>query len=95
MITLTEVIEVERPVEACFRYVSDFRTTVEWDATAVAAQKLSPGPVGKGSHFSVVCKAGPTKLTLDYCITEFTPWQFPFPHWLRLINHASRPWRCS
>ena len=75
MITLTEVIEVERPVEACFRYVSDFRTTVEWDATAVAAKKLSPGPVGKGSHFSVVCKAGPTELTLDYCITEFTPWQ--------------------
>ena len=75
MITLTEVIEVERSVEACFRYVSDFRTTVEWDATAVAARKLSPGPVGKGSHFSVLCKAGPTKLTLDYCITEFTPWQ--------------------
>ena len=75
MITLTEVIEVERPVEACFRYVSDFRTTVEWDATAVAARKLSPGPVGKGSHFSVLCKAGPTKLRLDYCITEFTPWQ--------------------
>ena len=75
MITLTEVIEVERPVEACFRYVSDFRTTVEWDATAVAASKLSPGPVGKGSHFSVLCKAGPTKLALDYCITEFTPWQ--------------------
>jgi hypothetical protein len=72
MITLTEVIEVERPVEACFRYVSDFRTTVEWDATAVAARKLSPGPVGKGSHFSVLCKAGPTKLRLDYCITEFT-----------------------
>ena len=75
MITLTEVIEVERPVEACFRYVSDFRTTVEWDATAVAARKLSPGPVSKGSHFSVLCKAGPTKLRLDYCITEFTPWQ--------------------
>ena len=75
MITLTEVIEVERSVEACFRYVSDFRTTVEWDATAVAARKLSPGPVGKGSHFSVLCKAGPTKPTPDYCITEFTPWQ--------------------
>ena len=75
MITLTEVIEVERPVEACFHYVSDFRTIVEWDATAVAASKLSPGPVTKDTHFTVLCKAGPTKLALDYRITEFTPWQ--------------------
>ena len=75
MITLTETIEVSRPVESCFRYVADFRTTVEWDATAVEANKLTPGPIDQGSQFSVRCKAGRGHLDLAYEITEFTPWQ--------------------
>ena len=72
---LTETIEVPRSVESCFRYVADFRTTVEWDATAVESNKLSQGPVDEGSHFSVRCKAGRGHLDLAYEITEFTPWQ--------------------
>ena len=75
MITLTETIEVMRPVESCFLYVADFRTTVEWDATAVEANKLTPGPVDQGSQFSVRCKAGRGHLDLAYEITAFTPWQ--------------------
>ena len=75
MITLTETIDVPRPVESCFRYVADFRTTVEWDATAVEANKLSPGPVDQGTQFSVRCKAGRTHLNLAYEVTEFAPWQ--------------------
>ena len=75
MITLTETIEVSRPVESCFRYVADFRTTVEWDATAVEANKLTPGPIDQGSQFSVRCKAGRGHLDLAYEITGFTPWQ--------------------
>ena len=50
MFTLTETIEVPRPVASCFRYVADFRTTVEWDATAVEANKLTPGPVDQGAN---------------------------------------------
>ena len=75
MITLTEIIDVPRPVESCFRYVADFRTTVEWDATAVEANKLSPGPVDQGTQFSVRCKAGHGHLNLAYEVTEFVPWQ--------------------
>ena len=75
MITLTETIDVPRPVESCFRYVADFRTTVEWDATAVEANKLSPGPVDQGTQFSVRCKAGRGHLNLAYEVTEFVPWQ--------------------
>ena len=75
MIILTETIDVPRPVESCFRYVADFRTTVEWDATAVEANKLSPGPVDQGTQFSVRCKAGRGHLNLAYEITEFAPWQ--------------------
>jgi NAD(P)-dependent dehydrogenase (short-subunit alcohol dehydrogenase family) len=75
MITLNETIEVPRTVEACFRYVADFRTTVEWDATAVKARKATRGPVGLGSRFALVCRAGPTSIPLTYSIDEFTPWQ--------------------
>ena len=75
MITLTETIEVPRSVASCFRYVADFRTTVEWDATAVEASKLTPGPIEDGSRFSVRCKAGRGHLNLAYEITELTPWQ--------------------
>ena len=75
MITLNETIEVTRTVEACFRYVADFRTTVEWDATAVKARKVTRGPVGLGSRFALACRAGPTAIALTYSIDEFTPWQ--------------------
>jgi dehydrogenase/reductase SDR family protein 12 len=75
MISLKEVIEVERPIEACFRYVADFRTTVEWDATALSASKSTEEPVGLGSEFSLLCKAGPSTVSIQYTIVEYTPWQ--------------------
>ena len=75
MITLEEVIEVPRSVEECFHYVADFRTTVEWDATAVEAIKETPGPVSVDTRFALKCKSGPTKLALNYTITELVPFQ--------------------
>ncbi|EED36928.1 dehydrogenase/reductase [Luminiphilus syltensis NOR5-1B] len=74
MITLHEEAVVPRSARECFRYVADFRTTVEWDATAVLACKTSPGPVAKGTEFEVHCKAGPTTLKLTYEIIEYEPW---------------------
>ena len=75
MITLKETIEVHRSVEACFNYVADFRKTIEWDATAIEARKVTEGPIGAGSRFARSCKAGPSTLALSYTIEEFTPWQ--------------------
>ena len=73
MITLEEVIDVPRPVDECFHYVADFRTTVEWDATAIEAVKETPGPVAVGTRFALRCKSGPTTLALNYTITELVP----------------------
>jgi NAD(P)-dependent dehydrogenase (short-subunit alcohol dehydrogenase family) len=66
---------VARSIEACFRYVADFRTTVEWDATAYSASKTTEEPVGLGSEFSLLCRAGPTSVSIQYTIVEYTPWQ--------------------
>lgn len=74
MLNLHEEITVPRSPEECFRYVADFRTTVEWDATAVRATKLTAGPIAQGTHFELHCKAGPATITLDYEITEYQPW---------------------
>ncbi|EED33154.1 dehydrogenase/reductase [gamma proteobacterium NOR5-3] len=73
MISLTETIRVARPVQECFDYAADFRTTPEWDATAFKAKKLSDGPVGLGSTFSVRCRLPLGSIELSYTITEFEP----------------------
>ncbi|MBM14374.1 MAG: hypothetical protein CME57_07415, partial [Halieaceae bacterium] len=73
MITLEEVIDVHRPVDECFQYVADVRTTVEWDATAIEAKKKTPGPISLNTQFALKCKSGPTKLSLVYTVTELVP----------------------
>lgn len=74
MITLHEEITVQRTLKDCFRYVADFRTVAEWDATALDAKKCTPGPIGLGSRFIVHCAVGPTKVRLAYEIVEYSPW---------------------
>ena len=74
MTTLHEEISVARSIEDCFRYLADFCTTVEWDSTAVSAEKLTRGPVGLNTRFRVACAVGPSSINIDYTITEFQPW---------------------
>ena len=73
MIVLEETIEVARPVEHCFRYVSDFRTTPEWDPTVLEADKMTDGGIDVGTRFALRCKAGPVTVSLEYVIEELTP----------------------
>ncbi len=40
MITLHETITVDRTRSEAFNYISDFRTTTEWDATAIRARVM-------------------------------------------------------
>lgn len=70
MVTLHEKIDVARPVQEVFRYIADFRTTAEWDSTAVAARKLTPGPVAAGTRFEVVCSQPLGTVTLEYTLTR-------------------------
>ena len=73
MIALEETIEVSRPVEHCFRYISDFRTTLEWDPTVLEADKTTDGRIDVGTRFALRCKAGPVTVSLEYVIEELTP----------------------
>lgn len=70
MTLLHEIIEVARPVHEAFAYVSDFTTTTQWDATAIEATKLTPGPIVEGTCFKVICRLPVGSVTLRYEIEK-------------------------
>jgi dehydrogenase/reductase SDR family protein 12 len=71
MTVLNEMIDVARPMDEAFAYVSDFTTTVEWDSTATKASKLTPGPIKMGTEFEVVCALPVGSVVLRYEVVEF------------------------
>jgi NAD(P)-dependent dehydrogenase (short-subunit alcohol dehydrogenase family) len=73
MISLQEDITVARTAQECFDYVADFRTTPEWDATAVRAIKRSAGPLGPGTTFDVWVALPVGRMKVRYTIIEFEP----------------------
>ena len=73
MIVLHEKIDVPRPPREAFAYVGDFSTTVEWDATAIEARKTTPGPIGRGTRFEVVCRLPLGSVTIDYTVARHDP----------------------
>lgn len=75
MISLHETIDVERPLVEAFDYIADFRTTEQWDSTAESATKLTPGPVGAGTRFEVVCRHPLGTVALLYTLTRYEPGQ--------------------
>ena len=73
MITLHEEIHVDRPRDACFRYIADFRTTTEWDATAISSEKKTPGAVGAGTEYLVHCRLPLGSVAIHYSVVTFEP----------------------
>ncbi|KGE04272.1 SDR family NAD(P)-dependent oxidoreductase [Pseudohaliea rubra] len=76
MITLEESIDVTRPPAETFRYVSDFRTTAEWDATAFRARKDTPGPIREGTEYLVDCSLPVGSVRIRYRVTALRPGEF-------------------
>ncbi|MEQ8514310.1 MAG: SRPBCC family protein, partial [Chromatocurvus sp.] len=76
MITLHEEIEVARPRAEAFAYIADFRTTSEWDATAIRAEKTTPGPVGVGTEFLVHCRLPVGTVAISYRVSTLDPDRF-------------------
>ena len=81
MIELHEAAVVARPLEEVFDYVSDFTTTTEWDATALQARKLTPGAVGVGTRFEVICALPVGSITINYQVEELQGVYNQTRHW--------------
>ena len=73
MTVLHETVDVNRSLEEVYDYVSDFTSTVEWDATAIAARKLTPGAVAIGTKFEVQCALPIGSITLLYTVKKLEP----------------------
>lgn len=66
-ITLDETIEVKRPLNEVFAYVSEFSRIEEWDPGVARGHKLTPGAPAVGSEYRIDMKAG---FSLHYTIIE-------------------------
>jgi len=69
MISLHEKIDVNRPLPETYRYIADFRNTREWDSTVRSARKITPGPIGIGTRFEVICRQPLGSVSLQYTLT--------------------------
>ncbi|GAB5452349.1 MAG: hypothetical protein Hals2KO_26770 [Halioglobus sp.] len=69
-VILDESIEVDRPLEEVFAYVSEFSHIEQWDPAVASAEKLTAGPPGVGAEYRIDMKAG---FSLHYRVVEFAP----------------------
>jgi hypothetical protein len=61
-------IVIDRPVEVVFDYVADQSNEPQYNPRMVRAEKITPGPVGKGTRFrSAVASMGRTAEMLIEC----------------------------
>jgi hypothetical protein len=67
-------IWIGRPVDVVFDYVADQRNEPQYNPQMVRAEKITPGPVGKGAQFrSAVAARGRTAEMLIECTDYHRP----------------------
>ncbi len=73
MTVLRETFVVERPIEDCFRYISDFSTIEQWDPGVYRSVKRDPGPVQAGTRFDLILNFGGREVDMTYEMAEIAP----------------------
>jgi carbon monoxide dehydrogenase subunit G len=66
-------VDVPRPPEDAFAYLSDFSTTEEWDPGVVEATRVGDAPVGQGTEFRLMAEFLGRRTPLTYRIVEYDP----------------------
>jgi hypothetical protein len=68
MTSIEGAILIDRPVDVVFDYVADQSNEPQYNPRMVRAEKITPGPVGKGTRFrSAVASGGRTAEMLIEC----------------------------
>lgn len=73
MARFTTTIPSRRPPADAFAYMADFAHAQEWDPSVIEARRVTDGPVGVGTAFTIVSRFGPRVLPLTYRIVEHEP----------------------
>ena len=68
-----EEIDVDRTPEDVWTYVTDPSHLPEWQAGAVSAEQLDPGPLGVGSRLRITRHVGRRDMPLTMEYTEYDP----------------------
>jgi hypothetical protein len=64
-------IVVDRPVEVVFDHVADVRNEPGYNPGMLAAEKLTPGPVGPGTRFRATMDTGRHGMSMSTVLTEY------------------------
>jgi carbon monoxide dehydrogenase subunit G len=73
MIRIERTVSVDRPVGEVAKYLSDFRTTEQWDPHTVRCSREDTGPVAVGSRFTNVQRIGPVRSSFEYHVVDLDP----------------------
>jgi uncharacterized membrane protein len=73
MSQIETVVEIQRPVEQVFAYLSDMRTMTSWAQGVVEATLLTPEPVGVGAIYRIVAVVAGRHVATETSITQYAP----------------------
>lgn len=73
MIRVVESIEIQRPVEAVFGLIADFRRMPEWRGMCVGARLEDEGGVATGTRVTVTEKFLANRFDVPLVVTEYAP----------------------
>ncbi|TQK52130.1 uncharacterized protein YndB with AHSA1/START domain [Streptomyces sp. SLBN-118] len=73
MSTIKESVDIARPPEDVYSYVTDPSHLTEWQESAVSVQPLGDAPMGVGSRVVVTRRMGRRTFPMTMEVTEFDP----------------------
>lgn len=73
MIHIEESIEIERPIEEVFAFVSNLANSPHWQNALLMVRKTTPEPLGVGTRFTFVRDFQGQKVAADNVFTRFIP----------------------
>ena len=73
MIKVTANVEVGRPVEQVFAFLSDIGNAPRWQRGVVSSKKISDGPMAVGTKFTESMHVMGMKFDADCEVTAFEP----------------------
>ena len=70
MSSVERTLTVDQPIEKVWAYLSDFRTTEEWDPPTVRTERVS-GDGGIGTRYHNVSKMLGSEQDVEYVVTDY------------------------
>lgn len=73
MLHVEESVEINRPVEEVFDYVSNVENFPEWAGPPIEAHKEKSGPIREGDGFTMTTKFLGRRFETPYAVTSYEP----------------------